>query len=74
MEAVRERIERGGLIRIPLQLMEVLGLSEGDEVDLRAEMAKLVVVPVTGRKRMRLNAEIVDELIEHEEHYEPELL
>jgi hypothetical protein len=35
--------------------------------------AKLVVAPVTPRRRVRINAEIVDELVEHEELFEPEL-
>jgi len=52
--------------------MQILGLSEGDEVDVRAEISKLVVEPVTARKRIRLSAEIVDELVDKEGLYEPE--
>lgn len=73
MEVVRERIKSGGVIRIPQQLMEILSLADGDEIYLRTEAAKLIIVPVVARRRVRLNAEIVDELVEHEELYEPEL-
>jgi len=72
MESRRERIKRRGLIQIPPEFMQILGLSEGDEVDLRAEISKLVVEPVTARKRIRLSAEIVDELVDKEELYAPE--
>jgi len=72
MESRRERIKRRGLIQIPPEFRQILGLSEGDEVDLRAEISKLVVELVTARKRIRLSAEIVDELVDKEELYEPE--
>ena len=73
MEAVRERIKNKGMIQIPREIMKKLHLSEGDEIALRIEASKLVIGPVTARRRMRLRTEIVDELIEHEEFFEPEL-
>ena len=62
-----KRIRRKALIHIPPKLMQILILSEGDEVDLRAEASKLVVEPVTARKRIRLSAEIVDELVDRKD-------
>ncbi len=73
MKAVREYVKTGGMIRIPAQFMETLRLAEGDEIYVRTEAARLVVVPVAPRRRVRLDAGIVDELVEREELYEPEL-
>ena len=74
MEVVRERIKGKGMIQIPMEIMEKLRLSEGDEIALRIEASKLVIDPVTARKRMRLRTEIVDELVEREEFFEPEVV
>ena len=73
MEAVRERIKNKGMIQIPREIMQKLHLSEGDEIALRIEASKLVIDPLTARRRMRLRTEIVDELVEREEFFEPEL-
>ncbi len=54
--------------------MQKLRLSEGDEIALRIEASRLVIDPVTARRRMRLRTEIVDELVECEEFFEPELI
>ena len=72
MEAIRERVKAGGMIQIPSRLLKMLRLAEGDEVYLRTEAARLVIVPAVTRKRLRLNAKIVDEMVEHEELFEPE--
>jgi antitoxin component of MazEF toxin-antitoxin module len=74
MEAVRERIKGKGMIQIPREIMEKLRLSEGDEIALRIEASRLVIDPVTARRRMRLRTEIVDELVEREEFFEPEVV
>jgi len=73
MEAVRTRIDRGGLIRIPQRFMRSVGLREGLEVILWTEVRKLVLVPASPRRRLRLAASIVDELVEYEERFEPEV-
>ncbi|MCL0061847.1 AbrB/MazE/SpoVT family DNA-binding domain-containing protein [Thermodesulfovibrionales bacterium] len=73
IQAVRGRIKNNGMVQIPRKIMQELRLSEGDEVVLRIEASKLVIDPVTARRRMRLRTEIVDELVEHEEFFEPEL-
>ncbi len=73
MGVIRERIKGKGMIQIPKEIMEKLRLSEGDEIALRIEASKLVIDPVTARRRMRLRTEIVDELVESEESFEPEL-
>ncbi len=72
-ETVKERIKSNGLIQVPPQLMKISGLSNGTEVYLKAEESRLVIEPVQSVRRMRLNAEIVDELVENEELFEPEL-
>ena len=73
MKTVKERIKKDGLIKVPHQLMKISGLSDGSEIYLTAEASKLVIEPVQARKRMPLKAEIVDELVENEELFEPEL-
>ena len=73
MEVVRERIKPGGMIQIPRQVMESMGLAEGDEICLRTEATQLVIVSVASRRRVRLSAQIVDALVEREELFEPEV-
>ena len=73
MNGSRQRVGAGGTIRIPPHLLRTFRISEGDEVDLKAEASKLVLIPVTSRKRIKLSAEIVDELVENEELFEAEL-
>ncbi len=73
MEMVQERVKKGGMIQIPPPILETLGLVEGDGVYLRVMPLRLVIVPSTPRKRLWLDAEIVDELVEHEELFEPEV-
>jgi len=72
-ETVKERIKSNGSIHVPPQLMKISGFSNGTEVYLKAEESRLVIEPVQSIRRMRLNAEIVDELVEYEELFEPEL-
>ena len=72
-EIVKERIKNNGFIQVPSQLMKISGLSNGTEVYLKAEESRLVIEPVQSIRRMRLKAEIVDELVENEELFEPEL-
>jgi len=74
METVRERIKNKGMIQIPKEMMEKLRLSEGDEIALRIEASNIVIGHVTARRRMRLRTEIVDELVEREEFFEPEVV
>lgn len=73
VEAARTRIDRGGLIRIPQRLMKSVGLREGLEVVLWIEARKLVLVPASPRRHLRLAADIVDDLVEYEERFEPEV-
>jgi antitoxin component of MazEF toxin-antitoxin module len=37
------RIEAGGLIRLPLDLLESVGFEPGEEVEVRSEAGKLVL-------------------------------
>ncbi len=73
MEVVEARIDRGGLLRIPRQFMKSLGLKEGLKVVLWTEARKLVLVSVSPRRHLRLAADIVDDLVEYEERFEPEV-
>ncbi len=74
IETARGRIGREGSIRIPQQFVRTLGLREGTEVVLWIEARKLVLLPVSPRKRLRLEADIVDELVEYEERFQPEVI
>lgn len=74
MKTVKERIKKDGLIQVPPQLMKITGLSDDSEIYLKAKASKLVIEPVQARRRMRLNAEVVDELVENEELFEVERL
>jgi antitoxin component of MazEF toxin-antitoxin module len=53
MQAVKERIKNKGMVQIPKEMMQKLRLSEGDEIALRVEASKLVIDPVTARRRMK---------------------
>ncbi len=74
MGVVIERIKGNGMIQIPREIMQNLRLSEGDEVALRVDELKIVIAPVTTRRHVRLDSAIVDELVEKEEFFEPEVV
>lgn len=71
---VKERIKEDGKIRIPQEMMEILRLKVGEEVEMSIKGDKLVIRarPEGERKKIRISPEIVDKLVEEEELFEPE--
>jgi antitoxin component of MazEF toxin-antitoxin module len=57
---------------LPQEVWRLLGLKPDVEVDLRVEEGRLIVTPVSERKRLRLASDLVDELVANEEFYLPE--
>jgi antitoxin component of MazEF toxin-antitoxin module len=47
-----------------------LGLKPDVEVDLRVEEGRLIVTPVSERKRLRLAPDLVDELVANRELFQ----
>jgi len=74
MQTVESRIKKGGIIQIPRELLLLIGVLDGNQVQLRHEGRKIVIEPVVKetRKRLYLNSGIVDKLVEEEEYFEPE--
>jgi bifunctional DNA-binding transcriptional regulator/antitoxin component of YhaV-PrlF toxin-antitoxin module len=73
MEMTTERVKKGGTITIPRKILEGAGIMEGDEIFLHREGRKLVIEPAIKRKRLFLNSDIVDKLVEQEDKFEPEV-
>jgi len=69
---VREKIERGCVLRLPQEIWRHLSLETDAEVELRVEEGRLIVTPILERKRLRLAPDVVDELVANEEFYLPE--
>lgn len=72
MGIVKERIRGEGEIRIPKEMMDDLRLNVGEEIELSIEDDMLVIRPRRMRRKLRIRAEIIDELVEKEEFFEPE--
>lgn len=73
MEVIKEKIKQNSEVQIPKKIMETLRLRVGEEVKLRVEGNKLIVEPErVVRGKLRIGQEIVDELVENEELFEPE--
>lgn len=74
MRIIKEKVEKKGVIRIPREMMENLQLKVGEEVELSIEGDVLIVRPkrVEKRKKLHIQAQVVDELIDKEEIFEPE--
>lgn len=72
MKAVKERIKGEGEIRIPKEMMENLQLNVGEEVELSIEDDMLVIRRRRARRKLQIRPEIIDELVEQEEFFEPE--
>ena len=66
METVVEKVKKGGILTIPQNVLNSIGLTEGDEVLLRKDGRKLMVEPALQRKRIAINPDIIDELVDHE--------
>jgi antitoxin component of MazEF toxin-antitoxin module len=72
MTVVREKIKQNRVLRLPQEIWRRLGLKSDVEVDLRVEEGRLIVTPVSEKKRLRLAPDLVDELVANEEFYLPE--
>ena len=72
MTVVREKIKQNRILHLPQEVWRLLGLKPDVEVDLRVEEGRLIVTPVSERKRLRLAPDLVDELVANEEFYLPE--
>jgi antitoxin component of MazEF toxin-antitoxin module len=72
MAVVREKIKQNRVLRLPQEIWRHLRLRPDAEVDLRVEEGRLIVTPVSERKRLRLAPDLVDELVANEEFYLPE--
>lgn len=72
MKVVKERIKGQGEIRIPKEIMEDLRLNVGEEVELSIEDDMLVIRPRRARRKLQIRPEIIDDLVEKEEFFEPE--
>ena len=72
MEITTERVKKGGTITIPREILDGVGIMDGDEIFLRRDGRRLVIEPAVQRKRLLINSDIVDKLVEQEEMFEPE--
>ena len=72
MTVVREKVKEEGVLRLPQEIWRHLCLKPDAEVEIRVEKGRLIVTPVSERKRLRLAPELVDELVANEESYLPE--
>lgn len=73
MEITTERVKKGGNITIPREILDGVGIMDGDEIFLRRDGRRLVIEPAVQRKRLFLNSDIVDKLVEQEDKFEPEV-
>ena len=73
--AIKEKIRENGDFHIPEAIMEKLKLKSGEEVTLRIEGNRLIVEPEKKeRKKLKIRSNIVDELVENEDFFEPEAI
>ena len=75
---IHERIKPNGGIHIPKSVLAELGLKVGEEIELRVVDRKLLIEPMkigvdelSGS--LRIDSKLVDELVEKEELFEPEV-
>lgn len=73
MEVITEKIRSRGNLRVPKVIMDRLNWPPGEEVKLSIAGNRLIVEPLNvQRKRLKIKAEIIDQLVEHEEWFQPE--
>ena len=76
MKIVKGKIGEKGTIQVPGKILQSLQLQDGEEVEVRVEGEALVIQrpreQVKGRKKLAIRPEIIDELVEREEQFEPE--
>lgn len=71
MEIITKKIRQTGDFYIPKNIMERLKFKRGEEVIIKIESNKLIIEPEK-RKKLIIKHEIIDELVENEELFEPE--
>jgi len=71
MEIIRKKIRKNGDFYIPKKVMKRLKFKNGEELILKIESNKLIIEPGK-KKRLKIRHEIIDELVENEELFEPE--
>lgn len=71
-KAIKQRIDKDGVIRIPEDLREELRLRSGQEVELSITGNELVIRSTKERKKIKIKPEIIDQLVEEEEFFAPE--
>jgi len=75
---IHERIKPNGGIHIPKSVLAELGLKVGGEIELRVVDRKLLIEPMKMgvdelSGSLRIDSKLVDELVEKEELFEPEV-
>jgi len=75
---IHERIKPNGGIHIPKSVLAELGLKVGEEIELRVVDRKLLIEPMKMgvdelSGSLRIDSKLVDELVEKEELFEPEV-
>lgn len=77
MKIVKGKIGEKGTIQVPREVLQSLQLQGGEEIEVRVEGEALVIQrrrkQLEGRKKLTIKPEIIDELVEREEQFEPEL-
>jgi len=74
-DVTKGTITQDGMIQIPMEVLEQLKLKVGEAVELRVQGDILVIRPKRAKRRkLSIRQEIVDELVEHEELFEPEAM
>ena len=76
MKVVKGKIGEKETIQVPAEVLRSLQLESGEEVEVRVEGGALVIQgrqkQTEGRKKVAVRPEIIDELVEQEEQFEPE--
>ena len=73
MEVITEKIRTRGNLRVPRVIMEGLHWPPGEEVQLSIAGNRLIVEPLNvQRKRLKIRSDIIDQLVECEEWFQPE--
>ncbi|RLI87016.1 MAG: hypothetical protein DRO76_03030 [Candidatus Altiarchaeales archaeon] len=75
---IHERIKPNGGIHIPKSVLAELGLKVREEIELRVVDRKLLIEPMKMgvdelSGSLRIDSKLVDELVEKEELFEPEV-
>jgi len=75
---IHERIKPNGDIHLPDSVLTSVGLNIGEEVEVRVKDRKVLIEPMRMESdelggSLKINPKLVDELVEKEELFEPEV-